>query len=263
MYRPTSGIARHYHDRVEDGWEQVARKWYGITDFAHVMPDYGGGPTDFLTIDEAFIDVIDNPRVAAVAQLVLVGPPDGKVRATGDADFWAQNRGVLRCTGASPRTYPPDLDGAGYTYWHRDDQAPDQWPVPSSRQIKMFMAISDVAPDGGPLAVVPGSHRLRYGPWETLRRSFRSSMTLDAELPQESMPNHVKFTAKAGDALLFDHGTWHTAMPNTSGEERRAVIMSWAASGGWGMPHMPPLRERTQAPPRRNLIESPGMQLAD
>ena len=22
------------------------------------------------------------------------------------------------------------------------------------------------------------------------------------------MPNHVKFTAKAGDALLFDHGCW-------------------------------------------------------
>ena len=37
------------------------------------------------------------------------------------------------------------------------------------------------------------------------------------------MPNHVKFTAKAGDALLFDHGCWHTAMPNTSDAERRAV----------------------------------------
>ena len=37
----------------------------------------------------------------------------------------------------------------------------------------MFMAISNVSPDGGPLAVVPGSHRLKYGPWETLRRTFR------------------------------------------------------------------------------------------
>jgi hypothetical protein len=187
------------------------------------------------------------------------------VHTTGDPDFWRSGRGELRCTGASPRTYPPDADAEGYTYWcalscsagcaqlllppcfcvcqarrsseasvkeallpfrmkitiatphhviamhtcrHRDDQSPDQWPFPTGRQIKMFLAISDVAPDGGPLAVVPGSHRLKYGPWETLRRSFRSSMTLDAELPQASMPNHVRFMAKAGDALLFDHGTW-------------------------------------------------------
>ena len=80
------------------------------------------------------------------------------------------------------------------------------------------------------LGYVTGSHRLKYGPWETLRRGFKSSMTLDAELPQASMPNHVRFTAKAGDALLFDHGCWHTAMPNTSGTERRVVIMGWVAS---------------------------------
>ena len=148
--------------------------------------------------------------MADVAGRVLIGPPDGTVVATGDKDFWLPNRGVLRCTGASPRTYPPDADGEGYTYWHRDDQSPDQWPFPTGRVIKMFMAISDVSADGGPLAGVPGSHRLKYGPWETLRRSFKSSMTLDAELPQAAMPNHVRFTARAGDALLFDHGTWHT-----------------------------------------------------
>ena len=61
--------------------------------------------------------VVDNQRVADVAARVLIGPPDGTVPATGDADFWRPNRGVLRCTGASPRTYPPDADGAGYTYW--------------------------------------------------------------------------------------------------------------------------------------------------
>ena len=34
--------------------------------------------------------------------------------------------------------------------------------------------------------------RLRYGPWESLRCSFQSSMTLDAEHPQAAMPNHGK-----------------------------------------------------------------------
>ena len=38
-----------------------------------------------------------------------------------------------------------------------------------------------------------------------------------AELSQESMPNHVKFTCRAGDVLAFDTACWHTAMPNTNG----------------------------------------------
>ena len=33
--------------------------------------------------------------------------------------------------------------------------------------------LSDVAEDGGPLAVVPGSMRLPAGPWETLRTMSR------------------------------------------------------------------------------------------
>ena len=46
-------------------------------------------------------------------------------------------------------------------------------------------------------------------------------MTLDAELPQECMANHIKFT---GDVLLFDTACYHTAMPNVGGRDRRAVI---------------------------------------
>lgn len=36
--------------------------------------------------------------------------------------------------------------------------------------------------------MVPKTHRLPAGPWETLRTSFKSSMTLDAGLPQDAMP---------------------------------------------------------------------------
>ncbi len=68
----------------------------------------------------------------------------------------------------------------------------------------MFMLLSDVEEDGGPLGIVPKSHKLEFGPWETLRASFQSSMTLDAELPQRAMPNNVGFAAPAGSALLFE-----------------------------------------------------------
>jgi hypothetical protein len=72
--RHCHGIARHYHDQVEEGWTQVARKWYGVTD-EHLQPDhYGTAPPPmvetvpgsniwhngkgFLEADEAFIDVV-------------------------------------------------------------------------------------------------------------------------------------------------------------------------------------------------------------
>ena len=120
----------------------------------------------------------------------------------------------------------------------------------------MFVNIFDVPEDGGPLSVVPGSHLLPFNPWEIFGKSFKSSLTLDAELAQEQMPvseqrgsraslfrpgpdrkvacaqNHVKFAAPAGTALLFDTSCWHTPMPNTSAAPRRVYNAGFAASSG-------------------------------
>ena len=89
----------------------------------------------------------------------------------------------------------------------------------------------------------------QFGPWETYRRSFRSSMTLDAELPQECMANHIKFTGSPGDVLLFDTACYHTAMPNVGGRDRRAVIMGWmsSASGAGGSAFTPEQAARLEA----------------
>ena len=119
-------------------------------------------------------------------------------------------------------------------HWHRDGvRAAGLFP--QSRELKMFIYLSDVAADGGPLGVVPGSSRLPLGPWETLRTSFRSSLTLDAALPQDKMPNHYAFVAPAGTALLFDLATWHSALPIVpSSPDRRALILGWNTSTGGG-----------------------------
>ena len=125
-------------------------------------------------------------------------------------------------------------------YWHRDTARPDAWPFPTTRVIKMFLYLSDVSDDGGPLGVVPMSHRLPCGPWETLRCSFKSSMTLDAQFRQDQMPNHYNFAAPAGTALLFDTACWHAAMPNTSGADRHCVIMTWVTSAQASNPTLTP-----------------------
>jgi hypothetical protein len=76
-----------------------------------------------------------------------------------------------------------------------------------ARVCDRFINVWPVSADGGPTAVVPHSHRLDHGPLETLGRSYQSSMTLDAELSQSSMPNHFRFASDAGDALIFDMAT--------------------------------------------------------
>ena len=52
-------------------------------------------------------------------------------------------------------------------------------------------------------AVVPGSHRLMDNPWELYGTSFRSSLTLDAELPQEAMPNHCGCIVATAAVCVF------------------------------------------------------------
>ena len=75
--------------------------------------------------------------------------------------------------------------------------------------------------------MVPKSHKLEEGPWETLRRSFKSSLTLDAEVAQTDMPNHFRFACPGGTWMVFDQATWHAALPNTSGVDRRVVITGY------------------------------------
>jgi|EP01043_Picozoa_sp_COSAG02_P059019 ectoine hydroxylase-related dioxygenase (phytanoyl-CoA dioxygenase family) len=59
----------------------------------------------------------------------------------------------------------------------------------------MFVNIFDVPENGGALAVVPGSHKLPFNPWEAFGKSFKSSLTLDAELHPTDMPNYVQLAA--------------------------------------------------------------------
>ena len=225
--RHNSGIARHSFTRADEGHPVVSRKYFGITGLTYgsnTSLNPAGKP--FLELDPAFIDLIHNDsspgseELWQVAERVLVGPAPGDLelfRAGLEAPTVGnpkhprgstQRGGSVRCTGCGPRTYVPDADRKGYTYWHRDTSRPDAWPVPSTRTIKAFIYIHDVSENGGPLSVVPGSHRLACGPWETLRTSFKSSMTLDAATEQTKMPNHYKFVARAGTALLFDTACW-------------------------------------------------------
>ena len=204
----TGGGAVHNFGRADGGSAETTRKWFGLDD-SH-RPKHN---KQLLAMDSAFLKVVHNEtaesdEVWRVAERVL-------------ESRWEEDGSAITCTSVIPRTYLSDADREGYTRWHRDGQR-------QAPQLKMFLYLSDVEVDGGPLALVPGSHQLPLGPQETLRCSFRSSMTLDADLPQSAMPNAFRFAAKAGSAVLFDLASWHTAMENVPGRpDRRTVIIGW------------------------------------
>ena len=229
------GISRHSFLSMENGHAAVGRKATGF-DFSRLLE----------LEPSAALDPVDNPETLEVLSRILCGPEDYDYHVRQRPPFlalclrlvcltpwwsdWQFYMGDLRCSGAGPGLYPSDEDNAGYTYWHRDHPQPNRWPITRSRDVKMFVNIFDVPYNGGPLSVVPGSHKLPFNPWETFGKSFKSSLTLDAELNPQQMPNHVKFAAPAGSALIFDTSCWHTPMPNTSGVPRRVYNCSYYSS---------------------------------
>jgi len=134
--------------------------------------------------------------------------------------------------GVQPRTLAPDTPDvvSGYSGWHRDgEQGPTNDLMRSrGRVVKAFCYIFDVGPDQGCTSVVPGSFRLACGPqWLTRQYGFGENEAEGGELPVTSMPNHFKFAAKAGDCIVFDIASWHSAMPNHTDLEREAVIIGF------------------------------------
>ena len=138
--------------------------------------------------------------------------------------------GDVRLSGIQPRTVPPEDPGSvsdgGYTTWHRDGLGPpDQWPFPNERIVKVFVYLFDVAAEQGATAVVRGSHLLPWSPagvYDMVSAgysvvpgkptgAFAGSGLGKGEqggfAPLRSIPNHVTFAAKAGDAIVFDIAT--------------------------------------------------------
>lgn len=136
----------------------------------------------------------------------------------------------LRLCGVQARTVIPQPveTFAGYTNWHTDSSSTDGWPHPHERIVKVFLPLFDVTVEGGPSAVVPGTHRLPETPAQVAKFGTRGGLQQDKEgLPPEAMPNYVAFAVPAGTACMMDQCIWHAALPNTSAESRRQLIIGY------------------------------------
>lgn len=115
--------------------------------------------------------------------------------------------------------------------------------------VKIGYALTDVGPDDGPFAVIPGSHKSNY------------AVPGIRELPQADDPLVQPIPVRAGDAVLFSEDLTHGALVNRSDRVRRTIFVSYAPafhSAWYDQTVTAPGFEERATPRQRALIGGPA-----
>ena len=122
--------------------------------------------------------------------------------------------------------------------WHRDGD-----------YLRFTYFLEDVTVEGGPTAVMPGTHREADGPpkW----------FNTDDGYPR-AVPGMVKITACAGSCMINDTRLWHSSTPNDSDQDRKLVwlVFKTAAQPETGFANLRLTEQflsRQRSPLRRRL----------
>ena len=99
--------------------------------------------------------------------------------------------------------------------WHHDVNLSGVYHPRSVLMVKVFFLLSDVNPNSGGTAMIPGSHRLPPD-W-----NFP-----DVDEPR-AMPGAIQMTGQAGTAYLFNGRVYHAAVNNESDVARRVLIYNY------------------------------------
>ena len=220
--RKQSQIEPLWRALVAAGASSNPRGWPGRFE-SRVSPRAFDMPTsDFFSGKDGrtLLEVVALPKVLELLERVLA--PRAEIRLCG-----VQARTVIPM---------PAGDVGGYTNWHRDG-SPAEGPgqdtggtPPRHREIKVFLPVFPVSFDGGPSTVVPYTHRIPESARDQSVAQFatRGGLTTSHDgLDQYEMPNYVPFAVPAGTACVMDSSIWHAALPNTSSESRRQLILGY------------------------------------
>ncbi|MET0239736.1 MAG: phytanoyl-CoA dioxygenase family protein [Sphingobium sp.] len=175
-------------------------------------------------------------RRIAVDDAMLRAVPD--LRALLDSPRWCGLMHYVAGSRARPRYYIQTI------LTHRADNGTDpQNDIHSDAfhpSMKAWLFLTDVAPEDGPFAYVPGSHRLTderldwdHGraldaPDGLDRLSARGSMRIDAEaLPSLRLPQPQPFAVPANTLIVADTFGFHVRMPSDRPSVR---VELWAYS---------------------------------
>jgi ectoine hydroxylase-related dioxygenase (phytanoyl-CoA dioxygenase family) len=170
-------------------------------------------------------------REDAAVRDVLLGPRVGVVAA---AALAAESALLLE------DTYLVKEGGAaGEVPWHQDQV---YYPVRSSDSVvTIWLALDDVALNGGALRYVRGSHRWgrRFVATEFSTGRVYETVALEP-IPDLCAAEIVSVPCRAGDAIVHAGTTLHGSGPNHTGARRRALAVSYLAPASrWARTEVP------------------------
>jgi phytanoyl-CoA hydroxylase len=143
--------------------------------------------------DDVFLDLLAHPKVFPIVREML-----GDDVSMIDNDYFI----------SPPRT-------GTHAHWHHDVGMAGVYHPRSVLMVKVFYLLTDVSPEGGGTAILPGSHRF----------------PLDFRLPKvenpADMPGHKKMAYPAGTAWMFNGRMFHAALNNDSDQPRRILIYNY------------------------------------
>jgi ectoine hydroxylase-related dioxygenase (phytanoyl-CoA dioxygenase family) len=185
--------------------------------------------------DELFLELMEHPRVFPLVREIL-----GSAVSMIDNDLYIT---------------PPRSES--HARWHHDVGMQGVYHPRSVLMVKVFWLLTDVTPDGGPTAVLPGSHR------------FPPGFPLPCPQNPADLPGHARMAFPAGTAWLFNGRTYHAALHNESDRERRVLIYNYGHfwMKVWqGYEPSERLRREARTPVRRQLLgigDAYGQRLRD
>ena len=87
--------------------------------------------------------------------------------------------------------------------------------------VNIWVALQDINKENGCMYFLKGSHKLV----STLRPACQYDWEFE-QVKEEIIRHADTFTAKAGDAFIFNHAVLHGSYPNTSGKPRVAAVIA-------------------------------------
>lgn len=107
------------------------------------------------------------------------------------------------------------------TGWHRDIR---YWSFQRPELVSTWLALGEEYPENGGLLLIPGSHRMEFGPDQLDEQLF---FRADAAENQELIATQQSIELKAGDVLFFHARTLHAASRNRTGESKYSAVFTF------------------------------------
>ncbi len=116
--------------------------------------------------------------------------------------------------------------GGGQTPWHQDQY---YWPLDTDKTITLWMPLTDISVEMGPMIFVNGSHKFGY--LGKLPISDQSQNLFEQFIQERGLSLSVPTAMAAGDATFHSGWTLHSAGANSTNQMREVMTVIYFADG--------------------------------